>query len=388
MKLNRYLFTLQLLTISILYGENLSYAYHDIHTLTPKKGELYVSYSQLFMNDTVDLLKLKERTFGSNSNFSSIGDLKGYELKSRYAITDSLLLNFSITNQVISYGSNNLNNLNQDLFLRYNFFNNKYSKLNGGLSLDIGFVTNKLKDFYIRDTKEIYNLVNRIYGNSLLNIQTYKASDPEVIFGFKKEGDGYIDNILTPNDPNDKLDIDKDQPWLMLNSLGFDWAALKNTGDVSSYIRLVTGFYDEDSVTDFYIGIKQTEIDGIITTNDTILQLAKASGYDDITQYMQRKEKMVFVGVNFTQELGDYIYELAVEYDKFYRDIGLNYVDYNVILDSSLSYELNKNTLIFGSVKYMYRQFNGQIPYLYNEYTQTTYDNNYGYVKFGLQYRF
>jgi len=93
-------------------------------------------------------------------------------------------------------------------------------------------------------------------------------------------------------------------------------------------------------------------------------------------------------GFNYTLESKDFIYEIGFEYDKFIRDEGLDYIDFNYIIDADISYKLSKQILLFAGAKIMYRQLNGEIPYLYNEYSQTSYDHKYGYTKYGLQYSY
>jgi len=58
------------------------------------------------------------------------------------------------------------------------------------------------------------------------------------------------------------------------------------------------------------------------------------------------------------------------------------------VINATLAKHIGENWMIYGGVKLMYRQFNGEIPYLYNTYTQSTFDHKYGYVRFGIGYRF
>lgn len=94
------------------------------------------------------------------------------------------------------------------------------------------------------------------------------------------------------------------------------------------------------------------------------------------------------MGFNVSTFFANLLWELNYEYSKILRGAGLEYVDFNHILHATLGRKLSENLLGFITAKYMYRQFNGEVPYLYNEYTQTTFDHNYGYVKFGLMYSF
>ena len=165
------------------------------------------------------------------------------------------------------------------------------------------------------------------------------------------------------------------------------YIALKNTYDKSKYFRILTGYYTTNSILDFYIGIKQTTIYNTITANDELVKLAKDQGYD-LKRSLNRDEQMYMLGFNYTIESKKFIYELNMEYDKFIRDRGLDYIDYNFITDATISYKLTNNILLFSGAKIMYRQLNGIVPYLYNQYTQTSYDHKYGWARFGVQYSF
>ena len=77
-----------------------------------------------------------------------------------------------------------------------------------------------------------------------------------------------------------------------------------------------------------------------------------------------------------------------IEYSslKIKRKKELNFIDYNHILKGSIGYFLNKRTILSFSGTYLHRQFNGEIPFLYNKYTQTTFDHPYGWIQFGITY--
>jgi len=188
-------------------------------------------------------------------------------------------------------------------------------------------------------------------------------------------GDYYIPNLNTV-DPNDKIKLDE-KPWV----------ALKDTNDKSFYLRLLAGIYFNKSAMDFYIGLKRTTIKNTATVNQDLLDKAEQQGYD-LLKVLDRDETMYMLGFNYTLESKDFIYEFEFEYDKFQRYRGLDYIDYNYIVDAGISYKMTKNFLLFSGARVMYRQLNGEIPYLYNKYSQTSYDHKYGYARFGMQYSF
>jgi hypothetical protein len=62
--------------------------------------------------------------------------------------------------------------------------------------------------------------------------------------------------------------------------------------------------------------------------------------------------------------------------------------NYNNIVDIEFDYALNEKWSLYLSGTAMSNQFNGVIPYLYDEYTKTTFDHKYGWAEVGLIYSF
>lgn len=355
---------------STAFAKNINYAKSDVHTLTLKKGEIELFGTFLKMNDQIDIFNIKQQEIGSIGKYDAIGDLTGYLLGFRYGFSDSLMLSYSRTHQKIGYSSDNIFNNRDNIYLRYNIFQDPLSFFNSGITLDVGFERNKLDDFYLTDIQTINSLINKILPNEKAEI---RYSDGQT--AFENEPDPREKGYYTYfNNTTTKLSQD---PYIVL----------KDTKDDSFYLRLITGFYTNKSLTDFYIGFKKTKIKNLITTTEEIKRLALDEGYD-VEKNLDRYETMAFFGINYSLNYGKFIYEFNYEYEKFFRDKELNYIDYNHIINASISYAITNNFLINIGGKFMYRQLNGQIPYLYNKYTQTSYDHKYGYATFGLQYAF
>jgi hypothetical protein len=354
---------------SFTYAQNINYASNDIHTLTVPKNKLYVTLSKQLMNDTVDILNIKESEFGNSTKFDAIGDLDGNALKVRYGILDNLMININYVKQDISYSSKTLKNTKTDIFLRYNLFQNKSAFLNSGLSVDVGYVKNKLDNFYLDNLEEMNDLANKI--SKKLAFQSFEIKESPVNIGeynlFDSNGAPMLSNDLVQ------------KPWI----------ALKDTEDKSSYLRILTGFYINKSVFDFYIGIKKTKIKNyIITTDELMAEIQKVTTLPSFNIQLNRNETMYMAGFNYTLEASKTIYEFGFEYDRFSRDEGLDYIDYNYIFDLSITKYLNENIAFNVGSRIMYRQLNGQIPYLYNEYSQTSYDHKYGYAFMGISFNY
>lgn len=348
--------TLLLFTFLVLNGQvHIDYAKNELHTLTPKKGNLSLELNILMMNDTIDLLNIKEQEFGSNTDFNNIGDLKGYDLAIRYSILDDLMVSARYSKQEIQYSSSWLENTHLDLYTRYNFIQNSSSLFNSGFSMDFGYVSNTLKDFYIRDTDTLNKAIAKY------NIPGTITQNP-------------VGTLYTP--PG-KAPIILQAPYM----------SIENTQDTSYYLRALIGFHDKNSYTNFYMGLKLTDITSSLSSTQQVINLAALEGAV-LPKILDRDEKTIFTGFNYTLDKNPFIYEFNYQYERYIRDSGLDYINSNHIISASLSYPINKNLLLTASGEIMYRQLNGQIPYLYNKYTQTSYDHKYGYASTGLIFRF
>lgn len=365
-----------------LNAQNINYAKHNIHTHTPKSGNIQVLGSYLKMNDTLDVLNIKESEFGTSTvNYDSLGDMDGYELELRYSISDSLMLDYTRTNENISYGENVLNNNRDEIFLRYNFLNSKMSLING-LSIDIGYVKNRAKDIYIRDLDDINSMLNKV------------AKDEGVDYNIKIEPHPLAGSPF-PHVLNDYTN-DPVSPTVLGNGLELvPYFSSEDLSDESQYIRLLANITSSHLLTDFFIGYKKTKISTFVDSSlhyETDISLQNELDNRNITPYksLNRDEKMAFVGVNISYDdaKNNMAYELYYEFDKIFRDNGLDYRDYNHIVKANISKVIDENLLLSVGGKIMMTQFSGQIPYLYNKYSQTSFDHKYGYMNIGLSYKF
>jgi len=146
---------------------------------------------------------------------------------------------------------------------------------------------------------------------------------------------------------------------------------MSDLSDNSFYIRLLTGSKINSSILDFYLGLKHTTIN---TKLDSI-------------KY-NRNEVALNVGFQYTLELKEFLIETGYEYIRlFSRDID-NVKKSNNVFNLTLSRALNQELLIFIGIKYFSNQYNGIIPYLYNEKTRNGFNQKFGYSTIGFVYSF
>ena len=339
------LFAISCILVSSSFANNIEYNYHDIHTKIPTKGTLGIGVGYKTLNDTVDVLNIKETEFGSTQQFDSIGDLNGFEFWTHYSVTNNFMLFYKNSMLEIEYGSNTIENLSNEIYSRFN--------LKNSFSFDIGFIHNQLNNFYITDLNNINQLGKRYFGSDNFNL---KQEDKKITL-FQK-------NDYTVLEYN---------PWL----------GLEDTSDSSIYFRLLNDIELKNAIFDYYGGLKYTQIKNKIVANKELVSIDPS-----IEKDLNRDEMMLFFGINLTYIYQKAFFEFGYEYNRFKRDSGLDYINQNHIIDLTLGYNISDALKFYFNGKVMSNQLNGEVPYLYNQYTQTTYDHKYGYITTGLKYSF
>lgn len=370
------IYQLSLLPLA-LSAQNINYSIHNTHGFTIPSQQIEVVINNISMNDTLDILKLKQQEFsGSTLSATSIGDLSGYGLEVRYGATDSLMVALKRENMDISYGSNTLNNIRNEIFVRKSF-KTGYSK---AVALDIGLINNKGGDIKLTDVNQINSEAGKFINGvqaKYTNSSPYRIVAPNVTYlasnGDEVTGDIDITATVTPFVSTEKLE------------------------DNSLYIKGISSWISGNHIVDIYTAFTYTKITTYIDSSinqeaiknptgtiATALKLLGQTAYRNL----DRDEKKLTLGANYSYSGPVWTYEINYEFDKLFRDRGLDYRSINHKLQASIGYLFTKNTMGFVSAKAMTTQFNGEIPYLYNKYSQTSFDHRYGYVKAGCVVKF
>ena len=79
-----------LLLLSLVYlsllAKDISYTKRHIHAFLPHNNELTISTGLELVNDTIDVLNIKEQEFGSSrSDLDTLGDMVGFDFNLGYA---------------------------------------------------------------------------------------------------------------------------------------------------------------------------------------------------------------------------------------------------------------------------------------------------------------
>jgi len=344
--------------INLSFASNFNYLLHTNHAFlqTPGKKEIVVEYQKL--NDTVDILNIRDSELKNNS-FGSIGDLDGFRFSLRYGIDDKKTLISNISTQFIDYtSSNKLKNTNFEIIGRYQLFFNEYT--NTAASMDLGGVINKAGDISIDEPKYLETLAKRFF-----NIKDVKVIKNKIGI-VKNSGETVILNLKS--DPEINID---------------------NMSDKTVYARFIT----EKKLKNFLIsGFIKFNYTSISTSVKAKLIPAdkqtkeKLEDYD-LSKNLDRDEYSFNAGFNISYGK-NYFVEFEYYYTRIFRDSDLGYINYNHVVSLDFIKPMNRQWFIYIGGKAMYRQFNGEIPYLYNKYTQTTFDHKYGWARAGIGFVF
>ncbi len=329
-------------------------------TLPPKQLSIKSSYNKI--NDTIDIFDIKESELGSDaSKYGSLGDSTGFDLSLGYGINNYISIYYDYENLDMKYIGSSLNNNKNDIFLRLNISNHPSNFFNS-VSLDVGYSRNSADDLNIKNVSTLNSLFKKVKPDSNIFIKDDKVT-------------------ISMDDTLIRL-LDKDgKPIAPYISIG-------NLSDNSLYFRFLAGIRKGRSILDFYTGLKYVDINGEISLEPSSNNIIKDKVYQFAKSDISRNEKQALIGLSYKVEVGSFLFDFNYEYNRIFgRDI-VNDNNHNNIINASLSTVVTKNLLIFVGGKLMLNQFNGVIPYLYNEYTAHKYDKKYGYMKVGFLYNF
>ena len=322
---------------------------------------LELTYTYGAMNNTLDVFNVKESEFGSTKTqqTNGIGDYTANTLLFNYSPLDDVLLNLTLSSQTIGYGQSSLDVFHYETYARYLF--KPSSRVTIGA--DIGLRGNKGKKISMTSSSDI-----QYYLNSLgKNIQ---ASETEK----------YL--FLTNNDNGSYIGFPKsDHPELSID----------NMSDQTFYGRSSIAMPFNIFVPSLYVEIGHTAVSATIDTN--MDDIAGDSFKTIVSTYfpisLDRSENYASAGFNVRADTPfDTTLTANYEYKKLFRDNALSTFNTNHTVQMQLSYAITPELGCTIGGTYLYRQFNGTIPFLYNRYTQNSFDHPFGWVHLGISYTF
>ena len=353
------IYLLLFVMIKSLSAENSSYAFLNKHSQTLNQGDLQFKTGYLKVNDTIDVFNIKEKELGALSSISSIGDMSGYDLELRYGITehDSIFINYQRWN--VEYGGSVLPNNKIEILNRFNFVDSSSSFINS-FSFDVGFINDFSENINVTEEAILNPLLHKIKPNSSFSLQNGDIVMGDTTFSlYDKSG-----TKVTP------------------------YVAIEDLDSKSYYGRLWMGKSFSHTAVDLYATVKYTTITSkfALKPDDNALLNKVLPKYT--VPDLNRNEMVYNIGTSVISQWGDFIFEFNYEYNYIDRGSELSYAENNHIIEAAISYIVQNNFVVYLGGKAMSSQFNTDIPYLYNTYTQTQYDKKYGFAQVGLIYSF
>jgi hypothetical protein len=312
------------------------------------------------VDDTIDVLNIKKQelsTISSQLRADSLGNYEHLKLNLNYGLTYQSMISTGITSRSIDYGSGKLKVYSYRFSIRKSF--------KSLFSIDIGLKGNIGKDRTFSNVDDINYYLHKFRPDIYIKI------DPSYVWFVKEAADLTIEyGVPRREDP---------------------YFELKDLKDSTKFIRITLGKAFEFFYPNIFLEYGKTNINTKIDTNlkDIIPSSSIISGYKnrlpELPIDLSRDESYWKGGFSiFLRTPFKTLTSVEYNYIKLNRDADLGYINYNHILKAKVDYFLRRNIILSIGGEYLHRQFNGVIPFMYNKYSQTTFDHRYGWVEVGV----
>jgi len=352
---------LLILSQIVTQAEDVFYGESNLHAFLPQSGKVNINAGFELVNDTVDILNIKESELGSNSSgVNSIGDMKGINLNVGYTINDKWYTNMTLNQKELQYSGTTLKNQNLDIYLRYQF----YQSQDLSFAIDGGYKMNIASDSYVNDLHTINKILKNIAPNKKISLSQTGSKQTLVYQG----DDGSIKTIDLKNRA---------------------YLAIVDTKDKGLYGRAIVSVKKDKWLFDAYGSYAEVDIEN--RTDSSIIHEDNADlqqELGDIGLSQKRVDGILSSGINFGYYFDKWYPEFNYQYNYIFRIAGLKKNTVNHIFNLNVSYIVNQNTGVYLGAKLMLNQFNGKIPYLYEKYSESSFSHKYGYLNAGLLYKF
>ncbi len=317
------------------------------------RWEIGVFYGKV--NDTIDVLNVKGRELSKISSryrTNSLGNYEHLKLILNYGLTYHSMLLTGLTSRSIDYGSGKLTVYSYHFSLRKSF--------DSVFSVELGLKGNVAEDRTFSDVRDINYYLHKFRPDISIEL------DPSYIWFVKETPDLIIKyGVPRTEDPNFKL---------------------KDMSDSTKFLRFTLGKAFDFLYPNVFLEFGKTRISTKIDTNlkDLIPESYK-SKLPPLPIDLSRSETYWKGGFSiFIRTPFKTLTSLQYSYVKLKRSSDLNYVNYNHVIKAKVDYFLRKNVILSVGGTYLHRQFNGVIPFMYNKYSQTTFDHRYGWAEAGI----
>ena len=326
----------------------------DINSSLTQKQTITFQLSYNRINDAIDIFNIKKTQIGS-SNYGSMGDSIGVDLKLDYKIDDvKLTLMYDGLN--IHYIDNMLKNRKLELLFSIDF-PPYYKFFFDNNSIDFGFITNYANDLDIKSDSTLNSMLKKIKPNG-----SFYTSDGALFYDNK--------TVILLDRYGNKI---------------YPFIKISNMSDSSVYTRYTLNKEFNNNKIDIHSGVKLTKIKTTISLEPKDNNLLQDAIESLKIPSLYRSEIALFGGIKHSFKYKTILFENSYEYIRvFQREDDVSYNNKNHFLNTKISKKLTDNFTVFLKAKAMLNQFNSIIPYLYNRYTKTKYDKKYGYATIGF----
>lgn len=323
----------------------------DFPTLAqPRAAELEWSAELFGMNEQLDLFDFRSSSDacpGCPSDMT-FGDSAGVKFLLNYGLNDSLSVHGEYSHWTLENGFDNVTIDSGVMSLR--------NKIGSSFVAEVGVRGNRGSSLQVTE----YNRLN-ILLNYLLQDKTFSFAEGTSHFIIKDEGT--------------TLYLDKSEDPIRISVSGMQ--------DVTSYGRILYGLSTNKrlNATLFLEGGKSwidTDID--VYLHPELAQLVEMPQLN-----VERSETFLKSGIDLlAQGPWGTVWDLNWSYQRLFRDDDLNYVAYNQVLNGDLLIPLYSSAALRLGGSWYRRQLNGVVPFTYNQFTQTTFDHDYGTLRLGV----
>jgi len=333
----------------------LTYSSDNPASMVIPKGRLEVGLFYGRVDDNVDVLNIKERelsTVSSQLRADSLGNYEHLRFYLNYGLTYRSMVLTGITFRSIDYGRGRLDVYSFSFSLRKSF--------HSLFSFDFGFRGNVGEDKTFSDVRDINYYLHKFRPDVSIEVDSYYV-------WFIKETADMIVKYGVPR---------KENPYF----------ELKDLKDFTKFVRFTFGKAFDFIYPNLFLEYGKTKISTKIDTN--LKSMVPESYRDKLPELpidLSRNESYWKGGFSvFLRTPFRTLTYLEYSYVRLNRDADLGYVNYNHIVRAKIDYFLKSNVILSVGGEYFHRQFNGQIPFMYNKYSQTTFDHRYGWAEVGV----
>jgi len=320
------------------------------------------------VNDTIDLFGVRKDEL-SGSNVGKPGDMDGARLLVNYGLLPTTTLHgeFAWRNLEMSQGLPD-----QDIFSWGGSVHQRLAGDDTGPSFtsEVGVRGNYASETQTTSLSGMNTYLRRVMGSA------YSLRDEGSYLWFDKKSGSSTLSYGVPR---------AGHPIPVVTAEG--------NHDVTPFVRVAAGAPYGQIHTSIFAEYGHSFIDGTVDTTLTSYLVGAPAFLSGIAPKfpldLSRQEDYLKAGATLFFTLPFRVTGgIGYEYLRMFRDSGLDAEPDNHVLKGDLTWWATERLAVGIGAAYYHRQYNGVIPFLYNRYSQSTFDHRYGHVSAGITWLF